>query len=131
MCIGRSRAGTLGAVLESTRQYCLTLELKCDRSLIEAYDKYHQPGNVWPEVIRSIRDSGVQAMRIYRSGIHLTMIIDVNETFDPQDKERSDKALPRVLEWERLMETFQNTGEYRSGAGKWKSVNCIFDLSEH
>lgn len=31
------------------KRLCLMLELKSDRSLIEDYERYHKPGNVWDE----------------------------------------------------------------------------------
>ena len=113
------------------KQLCLMLELKDSRELIEAYEDYHQPGNVWPEVIRSIRDSGIVGMRIYRSGTRLTMLMDVEDSFDTNAKAANDASNPRVVEWEQLMESYQDTGHAGDPAGQWKPATCIFDLSDH
>ena len=113
------------------KQLCLMLELKDSRELIEAYEDYHQPGNVWPEVIRSIRDSGIVGMRIYRWGTRLTMLMDVEDSFDTDAKAANDASNPRVVEWEQLMESYQDTGHAGDPAGKWKPATCIFDLSDH
>ena len=49
-----------------TRRYCLTLDLKNDPELIAEYRRYHR--HVWPEITKSIRDSGVEDMEIYLLG---------------------------------------------------------------
>lgn len=113
------------------KQLCLMLELKSSRDLIEGYEHHHKPGNVWPEVIRSIRDSGVSEMRIYRSGTRLTMLMEVEDSFDPAAKAANDASNPRVAEWERFMETFQDTENVDERAGKWRPATCIFNLSDH
>ena len=113
------------------KQLCLMLELKNSRTLMEAYEHHHAPGNVWPEVLRSIRGSGIEGMRIYRSGTRLAMIVDVEDEFDPAEKAASDAANPKVVEWERLMETFQDAPDVGDPGGKWRATKCVFDLSEH
>ena len=65
--------------MSNPRQYCLTLNLRDDDELIREYEGYHKPGNVWPEVIDSIRESGILDMRIYRSGLLLIMIMTRNK----------------------------------------------------
>ena len=113
------------------KQLCLMLELKESRNLIEEYERHHRPGSVWPEVIRSIRDSGISGMRIYRSETRLTMLMEVEDSFDPAAKAASDASNPRVVEWERLMETFQDTSHAAETSAKWRPAPCIFDLSDH
>ena len=113
------------------KQLCLMLELKSSPHLIEEYERYHEPGNVWPEVIRVIRDSGISGMRIYRSGTRLAMLMEVEDSFDPAAKAANEASNPRVTEWERLMETFQDLAHATGPSGKWRATQCIFDLSEH
>jgi L-rhamnose mutarotase len=43
------------------KRYCLTLDLKEDLALIAEYEKYHQ--EVWPEIIKSIKNSGISVWR--------------------------------------------------------------------
>ena len=51
-------------------RYCLALDLKDDPRLIATYEQYHQ--QVWPEILKSIRDSGITAMELYRTGNRLS-----------------------------------------------------------
>ena len=111
-------------------QYCLTLELKNDPELIKLYEAYHQEGQVWPEVIQSIRNSGIQNMSIYRLNAHLIMIIDVDNTFDFETKAKSDLNNAKVQEWELLMEKFQRVEASRENNNKWKLMNRIFSLDK-
>lgn len=113
------------------KQYCLTLELQDDDELIRLYEVYHQAGNVWPEVIKSIRDSGINQMAIYRQGTHLTMILDVDETFSFEQKSQNDLDNERVQEWELLMEKFQKIEQGNSPRSKWQLADRIFSLHEH
>ena len=46
------------------KRYCLTLDLKNDPKLIAEYDHHHK--QVWPEVLHSIKKSGIQSMEIFR-----------------------------------------------------------------
>ena len=107
-------------------QYCLTIQLKDNPELIKEYEKYHQAGQVWPEVIKSIRDSGILNMSIYRLNTQLIMIIDVDKTFDFNAKVRDDLNNPKVQEWEMLMEKYQLI----DNKNKWKVINRIFSLAE-
>lgn len=107
------------------------LELKDSDDLIEAYEFHHEPGNVWPEVIHSIRSCGIAGMRIYREGTRLTMVMDVEDSFEAAAKAANDISNPKVIEWECLMEAFQDTPNTGDAAGKWRSATCIFDLSDH
>ena len=47
----------------STQKYCLALDLKDDEQLIAEYKAYHQ--NVWPPIIKSIKDAGIEVLDIY------------------------------------------------------------------
>jgi L-rhamnose mutarotase len=103
----------------------LTLNLRDDEELIALYEHYHRPGGVWPEVLESIRDSGILNMTIYRSGVLLVMIMDVDETFSFERKAALDRDFAKVQAWEKEMERFQEvvTG---TGSGKWKLMKAIF-----
>ena len=115
--------------MSSPRQYCLTLNLKDDDALVREYEEYHKPGNVWPEVIDSIRAAGILDMQIYRSGLQLIMVMTVSDTFSFEGKALQDSLNPKVVEWERLMEKFQNKAE--GVDSKWQEVESIFQLSKH
>jgi len=51
------------------KRFCLALDLKEDTKMIAEYENYHK--NVWPEVIKSIKGSGIEAFDIYRTGNRL------------------------------------------------------------
>lgn len=112
-------------------QYCLTLSLKNDPALIRQYENYHKPENVWPEIIASIRDSGIEEMQIYRSGTTLIMVVDVDERFSFKAKAESDRSNPKVQEWEFLMAKFQDVAEGDVLESKWKPISNIFRLTDH
>ena len=113
------------------RQLCLTLDLRDDEGLIQEYEQYHKPGNTWPEVIASIRDSGILDMQIYRSGTRMVMVITVDDSFSFEDKALRDNGNPRAMDWERLMTRFQQANADASADDKWRELRNIFDLSQH
>lgn len=108
------------------KRYCLALDLKDDPSLIAEYEKYHQ--QVWPEIIDSIKISGIEVLDIYRIGNRLFMIIEANENFSFEKKAASDAANPKVQEWEELMWKFQQAMPGAKPGEKWVLMKKIFEL---
>jgi len=108
------------------RRYCLTLDLKDDRELIAEYRRQHQ--SVWPDVVASIRSSGIVAMEIYLLGTRLFMIIEVDDTFSFERKEALDRENPRVQEWERLMCTYQKPLPQAKPGEKWLLMERICSI---
>ena len=117
--------------MQTHRQYCLTLDLRDDEELIREYEQFHQPGYAWPEVIDSIRGSGILDMQIYRSGTQLVMVMTVCDSFSFEDKARRDSRNPKVMEWERLMTKFQRADVDAGADAKWQEMRNIFDLRQH
>jgi len=117
--------------MQTHKQFCLTLDLRDDEELIREYEQFHQPGKVWPEVIESIRSSGILDMQIYRSGARLIMVMTVSDAFSFEDKARLDSQNPKVMEWERFMTKFQRAAADAGADAKWKKVSNIFDLKQH
>jgi len=111
-------------------QHVLTLELNNDPELIRLYEQYHQPGGVWPEVLESIHKSGIEDMQIYRLGVLLVMVLEVNGGFSFEAKVEADRCNPKVQEWEQLMERFQRIEENKADAGKWQVMQQIFQLND-
>ena len=118
-------------VVQRNRQFCLTLDLHDDEELIREYEQYHQPGYTWPEVIDSIRNSGILDMQIYRSGAQLIMVMTVADSFRFEDKARRDSQNPKVIQWERLMTKFQRAEADSYADAKWQKMRNIFDLRQH
>ncbi len=113
--------------MSSTTRYCLALDLKDDAAAIAEYEKHHRA--VWPEILESIRDSGIEQMEIYRTGNRLFMIMEVNASFSFEAKGKADAANPKVQEWERLMENYQQFLPFAKPGEKWVLMNKIFNLS--
>ena len=107
-------------------RYCLALDLKDDASLIAEYEHYHK--NVWPEIIKSIRDAGIDVLDIYRTGNRMFMIIDAADDFSFEKKAAMDKADPKVQEWEELMWKFQQALPWAKAGEKWILMEKIFEL---
>ena len=110
------------------KRYCLTLDIKNDPDLIRQYEAHHQA--VWPEIIDSIRDSGIDNMQIYRYGNRLFMIMEVTEGFSFEKKAQADEANPKVREWEALMWHYQQPLTGAAKGEKWKLMDKIFELTD-
>ena len=108
------------------QQICLALDLKEDERLITEYEKYHK--DVWPEVLASIRRSGIEDMQIFRTGNRLFMIMIINESFDAKKKAKADSEDKKVQEWEQLMDTFQKRLPWAKNDEKWVAMEKIFQL---
>lgn len=108
------------------RQYVLALDLKDDPGLIAAYEQWHQ--QVWPEIITSIRDAGIEKMEIFRVGNRLMMIMEVSDSFDFAAKAAADATNTKVQEWEMLMWNFQQPLPFAKNGEKWMLMEKIFSL---
>ena len=109
-----------------TQRHCLALDLKNDPVSIAEYERLHR--DVWPEILRSIRESGIQDMEIYRVGNRLFMVMEVSDGFSFEAKARADEAEPRVQEWEDLMWKFQQALPWADPGEKWLLMEPIFKL---
>ncbi len=107
------------------KKYCLTLDLKDDATLIAEYEAYHQ--NVWPEILKSIKDSGIESMQIYRLGTRMMMIIEATDDFSFEKKGAMDAANPKVQEWEELMWKYQQALPMAKQGEKWMLMEKIFE----
>jgi|SRR5579859_5982213 len=110
------------------RRYCLTLDLKDDPKLIAEYKRYHE--KIWPEITRSINDSGIEDMQIYLLGTRMFMIMEVNDSFSFEAKAKADQRNPKVQEWEQLMWKFQEALPEAKPGEKWLLMEKIFSLEK-
>jgi L-rhamnose mutarotase len=108
------------------RRYCLALDLKDDPQLISEYKRYHE--KIWPEITKSIKDSGIEDLEIYLLGTRLFMIMEVNEKFSFAAKTEADRTNPKVQEWEKLMWKFQKPLPQAKPGEKWILMERIFKL---
>jgi L-rhamnose mutarotase len=110
----------------AVQKYCLILDLIDDAQLIAEYKVHHQ--NVWPEIIKSIEDSGIIHMEIYLLGNRLTMTIDAESSFSFEQKAKMDQENPKVQEWEKLMWKYQQALPMASPGEKWMLMEKIFEF---
>ncbi len=108
------------------QRYCLALDLKPDTTLIAEYEAYHRA--VWPEIIASIRDAGIERLEIYRLEQRLFMILEANDTFSFENKAKLDAANPKVQQWEALMWQYQQALPAAKPGQKWLLMEQIFAL---
>ena len=110
------------------KRYSLTLDLKNDPELIQEYEKIHK--EVWPEIIKSIKDSGIENMEIYRYQNRLFMIMEVSDDFSFDKKNEADKQNEKVQQWEELMWKYQQPLPGSAAGEKWKLMDKIFELKD-
>jgi L-rhamnose mutarotase len=103
---------------------CMTLDLKDDPQLIAEYREYHE--RVWPEVLQSLRDAGIEDMEIYLFGNRLVMMLDTCEGFSFEGKLKADAQNPKVCEWEELMGKYQQASP--ASKPKWHQMDRVFKL---
>ena len=109
-----------------TERLCFALDLKDDLQLIQEYIDHHK--KVWPEIIASIKDSGIVNMEIFRIANRLFMVMEVDEHFSLKAKGDSDKNNEQVQKWERLMNQYQQVLPGTPEGVKWVQMNRIFKL---
>jgi L-rhamnose mutarotase len=108
------------------KQYCLALDLKDDAALIAAYEEWHK--NIWPEVVQSIKNAGIEKMEIFRTGNRLFMIVLATDNFSFESKAAMDAANEKVQKWEQLMWNFQQPLPGSKPGEKWILMDKIFTV---
>ena len=114
--------------MKTNRRFCYACDLVKDSKIIAQYREYHSEGNVWPEITDSIKAAGIVDMEIYLVENRLFMIIEVDETFNPERKKKKDQGNPKVQEWEQLMWKFQQALPSALEGEKWVATERIFKL---
>lgn len=110
-------------------RYVLTVNLKDDPAVVDAYRRYHRA--VWPDVQASLRHAGVEQMDIYLLGRRLVMIVEMRDGLDYRSAfESHTVSSERVAEWERLMLSLQESpAEARRGEW-WALMEPVFHLDQ-
>ena len=110
------------------KRYSLTLDLKNDPEMIRQYEEHHK--KAWPEILSSIKNAGVEKMEIYRFETRLFMIMEVNDDFSFEKKQKADAENNKVQEWETLMWKYQQPLPGSAESEKWKLMDKIFELND-
>jgi L-rhamnose mutarotase len=108
------------------KRYCLTLDLKDDPILIAEYEAYHK--KVWDEILKSIKDAGIESMKIYRLHTRMMMIIEAHNDFSFEVKSKMDANNAKVQEWEAMMWKYQQALPMAKEGEKWMLMDLIFDF---
>lgn len=101
-------------------------DLRDDAEAIAAYEQWHQPGHVFPEVIAGLRSEGIGHMRIFRTGNRLIIVLT-----DEDGNLFGHEPSAREVEWEALMDNFQERVPWAADGAKWVELKQVFDLREH
>lgn len=112
----------------NSKKICYACDLVDNPELIELYKRYHSRDSTWPEITKSIKDSGVIDMEIYLLGNRLFMIMEVDDSYTPERKQMMDAANPKVQEWEELMWEFQQAPPGAKEGEKWLPMEQIYKL---
>jgi L-rhamnose mutarotase len=108
------------------QRFCLALDLVNDPRLIAEYEEYHR--KVWPEILDSIKSSGIQAMEIYRYENRMFMIMETTDDFSFEKKSGMDAGNQKVQEWEDLMWKYQQALPGAKPGEKWMIMKKVFQL---
>jgi L-rhamnose mutarotase len=109
------------------QRFILFLDLKEDPDLIREYEKYHE--SIPAEIEKSILDSGIESMHIFRFENRLCMEIIANESFSFAQKGEMDTLNPAVQAWETLMSNYQQIIPGTPDGTKWVLAKNIFSLT--
>ena len=108
-------------------KYILILDLVDEQVSIQQYEDYHK--QIPDEIAKSITDSGIESMEIYRYGNRLIMEILANDTFSFEAKSLADQNNVAVQAWETLMDKFQQRIPGCKPTEKWVLTKRIFSLT--
>lgn len=110
------------------KRYCLTLDLKNEPNLIKEYAEWHK--HVWPEIVESIKSTGIVDMEIYKFNNRLFMIIETDSTFSFERKACMDAQNKKVQEWEDIMWRYQKGIPGATEGEKWMLMEEVFSLKD-
>jgi L-rhamnose mutarotase len=105
----------------------LTVDLRDDPGVIEAYTELHR--RVWPEVLRSLRRTGIADMDIYLLERRLVMVVETNGRDVKDCFARHIASHPRVAQWEALMKSMQEPPPGGEPGEWWTVMRPVFRLN--
>ena len=104
------------------KTFAYTLDLKNNPEIISAYKEYHK--KVWPEVLKSIRSSGVKTSKIFLLGTRLFLIIEAEEDFNFLGYTTGQKE----KDWDELMRSLQCPVKEAKPGEWWAEMELVYDL---
>lgn len=108
------------------KKHYFALDLIDDKELIKTYRNYHK--SIWPEITKSIVDSGIEDLEIFLVSNRLFMIMKVNDSFSFEKKSSMDENNLKVKEWEKLMWKYQQKLPCAIEGEKWVLMEKIYSL---
>ena len=110
------------------QRFYYALDLQNDAEAIAEYERWHQPGTIWPEIVASIRAAGIEEMEIFRTGNRLVMVVQMPDGHVPSaQREKNDT---KTQDWEALMDRYQQRLPWAEPGQKWVPMARIFSLKE-
>ena len=107
---------------------CFALDLNDDPELIAEYERWHQPDQIWPDILQSLRSHGIEEAEIFRTQDRLVLVLEVSEDFSLDEKAAADAANERVVAWETMMWKYQKPLPWARPGEKWVPMRRIFSL---
>jgi len=108
----------------------LLIDLIDEAAAIARYERWHAAGAVPVEVCADIRDAGIVAMDIYRSGNRLVMVLETTDDQDLPRRSEADPPIAAVQAWESKMDTVQRPLPWADPHSKWTPAMRIFSLAD-
>jgi len=106
----------------------LALDLIDNPELIAEYERWHQPDQIWPDILESLRSSGIEEAEIFRTHNRLVLVLDVAVNFSLDEKTAADTVNDRVIAWETMMWKYQKPLPWAHPGQKWVPMQRIFSL---
>jgi L-rhamnose mutarotase len=109
-------------------RFYFALDLHDDPALIAEYEYWHQPENIWPDIVKALRSAEIGELEILRCGARLVMVIEAPADFSLARVAQGDPD--RVQAWEAMMSGYQRTLPEAGEGEKWVPLKRIFSLSD-
>jgi L-rhamnose mutarotase len=101
-------------------------DLRDDSEAIAAYEQWHLPGHVFPEVIAGLRGEGIGQMRIFRTGNRLVIVLA-----DDDGNLFGHEPGAREMEWQAVMGNLLQAIPWAVNGATWVELKQVFDLRQH